>query len=196
MKSVLLQYYQAFNSGNYEGMLALLSDDVLHEPSQGEPRKGKQLFREFLQHMERCYKEQVIDPVSLMRTFAARNRGRIFTSDHEVEAGQVILAAGEGNAELRKNFGLAENVMQRRPLHMVMARGNLPELFGHCIGGAKPRITVTTARDSAGRTVWQVGGQIAEEGVKMSMEELVKHAARELLECVPGLKLDGVEVST
>jgi hypothetical protein len=30
----------------------------------------------------------------------------------------------------------------------------------------------------------------------MSMEELVKHAARELLECVPGLKLDGVEVST
>jgi glycerol-3-phosphate dehydrogenase len=140
--------------------------------------------------------EQVIDPVSLMRTFAARNRGRIFTSDHEVEAGQVILAAGEGNAELRKNFGLAENVMQRRPLHMVMARGNLLELFGHCIGGAKPRITVTTARDSAGRTVWQVGGQIAEDGVKMSMEELVKHAVRELLECVPGLKLDGVEVST
>lgn len=66
MKSVLLQYYQAFNAGNYEGMLALLSDDVVHEPSQGEPRKGKQLFREFLQHMERCYKEQVIDPVILV----------------------------------------------------------------------------------------------------------------------------------
>ena len=63
MKSVLDQYYQAFNAGNYEGMLALLSDDVLHEPSQGEPRQGKPLFREFLQHMERCYKEQVIDPV-------------------------------------------------------------------------------------------------------------------------------------
>lgn len=66
MKSVLDQYYQAFNAGNYEGMLALLSDDVLHEPSQGEPRPGKQLFREFLQHMERCYKEQVIDPVILV----------------------------------------------------------------------------------------------------------------------------------
>ncbi|HEY0961672.1 MAG TPA: ketosteroid isomerase-related protein [Pseudomonadales bacterium] len=66
MKSVLLQYYQAFNAGNYESMLALLSDDVVHEPSQGEPRKGKQLFREFLQHMERCYKEQVIDPVILV----------------------------------------------------------------------------------------------------------------------------------
>lgn len=66
MKSVLDQYYQAFNAGNYEGMLALLSDDVLHEPSQGEPRQGKPLFREFLQHMERCYKEQVIDPVILV----------------------------------------------------------------------------------------------------------------------------------
>lgn len=66
MKSVLDQYYQAFNAGNYEGMLALLSDDVLHEPSQGEPRQGKALFREFLQHMESCYKEQVIDPVILV----------------------------------------------------------------------------------------------------------------------------------
>jgi steroid delta-isomerase-like uncharacterized protein len=63
MKSVLDQYYQCFNAGNYEGMLALLADDVVHEPSQGDPRKGKQLFREFLQHMERCYKEQVLDPV-------------------------------------------------------------------------------------------------------------------------------------
>ncbi|HEV8293508.1 MAG TPA: FAD-dependent oxidoreductase, partial [Tepidisphaeraceae bacterium] len=128
--------------------------------------------------------EQVIDPVSLMRTLARRNRGRIFLSaDKDTHAKWFILAAGEGNAELRKGLGLSENVMQRRPLHMVMARGNLPELFGHCVGGAKPRITVTTARDSAGRTVWQIGGQIAEDGVKMRVEELVKHAANELEEC-------------
>ena len=72
MKSVLLQYYHAFNTGNYEGMLALLADDVVHEPSQGEPRKGKQMFREFLQHMERCYKEQVIDPVLLVSADGTR----------------------------------------------------------------------------------------------------------------------------
>jgi len=141
--------------------------------------------------------EQVIDTVSLMANFAQRNRGRIFCSDNvDAKAGFYILAAGEGNAELRKGLGLAENVMQRRPLHMVMARGKLPELFGHCVGGAKPRITVTTARDSAGRNVWQVGGQIAEDGVKMSVAELVKHAANELDECVPGLNLSGVEIST
>jgi hypothetical protein len=141
--------------------------------------------------------EQVIDTVSLMRNFAQRNRGRIFLSDNiEADAKCFILAAGEGNAELRKKFGLSDNVMQRRPLHMVMARGNLPELFGHCVGGAKPRITITTARDSAGRTVWQIGGQIGEDGVKMSDSDFIKHAANEMEECVPGLKLDGVEISS
>ena len=141
--------------------------------------------------------EQVIDPVSLMQTLAQRNCGRIFSStDMDTHASFFILAAGEGNAELRKSLGLSENVMQRRPLHMVMARGDLPELFGHCVGGAKPRITVTTARDSAGRTIWQIGGQIAEDGVKMSVQELVKHTANELEECVPGLDLHGVEIST
>lgn len=140
--------------------------------------------------------EQVIDTVSLMRNFAQRNRGRILPAERNLEGKTIILAAGEGNAELRRRFGLSENVMQRRPLHMVMARGNLPELFGHCVGGAKPRITVTTARDAAGRTVWQIGGQIAEDGVKMSVQELAKHAANELEECVPGLSLKDVEIST
>ena len=140
--------------------------------------------------------EQVIDTTTLMRNFAQRNRGRIVTADSQVQGKWTILAAGEGNAELRKRFGLPENVMQRRPLHMVMARGSLPELFGHCVGGAKPRITVTTARDSAGRNVWQIGGQIAEDGVKMDAPQLVRHAANELEECVPGLNLNGVEIST
>lgn len=63
MSKILEQYYQCFNAGNYNGMLDLLNDDVVHEPCQGAPRKGKALFREFLQHMERCYKEQVHNPV-------------------------------------------------------------------------------------------------------------------------------------
>lgn len=57
------QYYSSFNQGDYAGMLNLLADDVLHEPSQGSPRKGKELFRAFLAHMEDCYKEEVLEPV-------------------------------------------------------------------------------------------------------------------------------------
>ncbi|MGA0805289.1 MAG: ketosteroid isomerase-related protein [Pseudohongiellaceae bacterium] len=63
MQDIIKQYYARFNAADYEGMLALLAEDVLHEPSQGEPRPGKPLFRAFLAHMEECYKEQVIDPV-------------------------------------------------------------------------------------------------------------------------------------
>lgn len=66
MQDIISQYYARFNAGDYEGMLALLSEDVLHEPSQGEPRQGKQKFREFLAHMENCYKEQVLDPVIMV----------------------------------------------------------------------------------------------------------------------------------
>lgn len=62
MSNILEQYYQCFNAGNYEGMLNLLNEDVVHDPCQGTPRQGKAKFREFLQHMERCYKEQVHEP--------------------------------------------------------------------------------------------------------------------------------------
>lgn len=72
MKLVLEQYYQCFNAADYDGMLALLAEDVLHEPSQGEPRPGKRLFREFLQHMERCYKEQVHAPVIMVSADGTR----------------------------------------------------------------------------------------------------------------------------
>lgn len=65
-------YYDAFNRGDAEGMLALLSDDVVHEPSQGEPRHGKAAFREFLGHMNASYAERVIDPVFLLSADGAR----------------------------------------------------------------------------------------------------------------------------
>jgi len=74
MSADLLQrYYAAFNRGDSEAMLDLLADDVVHEPSQGVVRQGKQAFAEFLDHMNRCYREQVIDPVFL--TSADGTRG-------------------------------------------------------------------------------------------------------------------------
>lgn len=57
------QYYQCFNSQDWEGMLALLSEDIRHEVNQGEPRIGKDLYREFLSHMDECYEERLDDMV-------------------------------------------------------------------------------------------------------------------------------------
>jgi glycine/D-amino acid oxidase-like deaminating enzyme len=57
----------------------------------------------------------------------------------------IVLTAGAGNAELRQQLGLDPQVMQRRPLHMVLASGDLPLLYGHCVDGAKTRVTITSA---------------------------------------------------
>jgi glycerol-3-phosphate dehydrogenase len=114
-----------------------------------------------------------------------------------IVARRVLLTAGAGNAALRVRIGLSEQAMQRRPLHMVMARGRLPELYGHCVDGAATRATITSARHSSGDMVWQIGGQIAEkEGVARSEAEQVAFARDELRAVVPGLDLSGVRMGT
>ena len=166
--------------------------------------------------------EQVIDPASLLASLAARHPHRLFLYDPvhtdwrlagpgqvvelrirhpwdslpgatlQIAPRSVVLAAGSGNAMLRERAGLATGAMQRRPLHMVMVRGEagrLPELCGHQVDGAHTRMTITSSVDPAGRTVWQLGGQVAEDGVSMGRRELVAHAARELAEVLPGLDL-------
>ena len=57
--ALIERYYAAFNAGDSQGMLACLSDDVLHDVNQGRRRAGKTAFREFIKHMERCYAEQL-----------------------------------------------------------------------------------------------------------------------------------------
>src|SRR5690606_29928270 len=98
----------------------------------------------------------------------------------ELRSKRVVLTAGAGNAALRRMVGLAAEAMQRRPWHMALVRGDLPIVNGHCIDGARTRVTITSDRDSAGRTVWQLGGQIAEAGVALDSRSLVRHARAEL----------------
>jgi glycerol-3-phosphate dehydrogenase len=108
----------------------------------------------------------------------------------------VVLTAGRGNAELRRRCGLSEMAMQSRPLHMVLVRGELPPLNGHCVDGRATRVTITSDRDAAGRTVWQVGGQIAEIGVQLDERSLLARAADELRAVIPGIDLSRSEWSS
>jgi steroid delta-isomerase-like uncharacterized protein len=56
-------YYRAFNARDYDGMLALLSDEVAHDVNQGGREEGKDVFAAFLQRMDRTYREQLVDIV-------------------------------------------------------------------------------------------------------------------------------------
>jgi hypothetical protein len=111
----------------------------------------------------------------------------------------VALLAGEGNEALRRRAGLQADAMQLRPLHMVMARGDagaLPPINGHCVDGPRTRVTITTTHDVADRTVWQIGGQIAEDGVGLDAPALIARARGELAEVLPGVSLEGVSWAT
>ncbi len=56
-------YYAAFNAGDTEAFLGLLTEDVIHDISQGGREAGRAAFRRFMGHMDRCYKETLTDLV-------------------------------------------------------------------------------------------------------------------------------------
>ena len=62
-EAVIRSYYDAFNRGDREAMLSLLTDDVAHDINQGGRETGKDAFRRFLAHMDRCYGERLADIV-------------------------------------------------------------------------------------------------------------------------------------
>ena len=60
---IVQNYYAAFNSKNWAGMLALVASDIRHEPNQGEVRVGLEKFTEFLGMMDSSYEETLTDMV-------------------------------------------------------------------------------------------------------------------------------------
>ncbi|MBS0262471.1 MAG: FAD-dependent oxidoreductase [Planctomycetes bacterium] len=168
--------------------------------------------------------EQVISPASFLADLARQHHDRILAIDSregvqltlsapgqvtainlthpdqpaplQLRPRQVVLTAGAGNDALRVQCGLPAGKMQRRPLHMVLARGPLPLLHGHCVDGARTRVTITSDHDQAGRTVWQLGGQLAEDGVSCDELNLLHRAHAEFTAVLPGIDLSRVEWST
>ncbi len=58
-EALIKRYYDAFNRGDSEGMLACLSDTVVHDVNQGERRTGKDRFRAFNARMAHLYQERL-----------------------------------------------------------------------------------------------------------------------------------------
>jgi steroid delta-isomerase-like uncharacterized protein len=71
-EQLIRNYYDRFNAKDNEGFLALLTDDVIHEVSQGQVNKGKETFRNFLKHMDECYSERAYDLVVMVSEDGSR----------------------------------------------------------------------------------------------------------------------------
>ncbi|WP_081894625.1 nuclear transport factor 2 family protein [Ruegeria halocynthiae] len=63
MNRTVKTYFDAFNAGNVDAMLACLSDDVAHHVNEGQIRVGKEKFAAFCAHLNRCYRETLTDIV-------------------------------------------------------------------------------------------------------------------------------------
>ena len=90
--ALLTRYYAAFNAGDWEGMLDCLDEDVAHDINQGDRQHGKEAFRAFLAHMERCYRER-LDGIVLMASEDGQRGAAEFTVHGE------YLATDEGLPE-------------------------------------------------------------------------------------------------
>ena len=63
MSDKIKRYFAAFNTGDVDGMLACLADDVAHHVNEGQVRQGKDKFAAFCEHMNRSYSENLTDMV-------------------------------------------------------------------------------------------------------------------------------------
>jgi steroid delta-isomerase-like uncharacterized protein len=69
---LIAAYYSAFNARDYASMLALLSEDVVHDINQGGRERGRAAFSAFLARMDESYREQLVDLVIMGDARGAR----------------------------------------------------------------------------------------------------------------------------
>lgn len=120
---LLKLYYDAFNRGDSTGMLNLLVDDVVHEPSQGTKRVGKFAFAQFLNHMDRCYKEEITDPVFLTSADGTRAAAEFVLNGTYLQTDGDLPAASGQTYRLRIGafFEIADGKITRVSNHYNLA---------------------------------------------------------------------------
>jgi glycine/D-amino acid oxidase-like deaminating enzyme len=150
--------------------------------------------------------ECVLDTPSLLAALAQQQAGCIRAGmakvtdrgDHvaldvagrHITAARLVSTAGAGNEALLPQLGLAPQMAQRRPLHMLLVENPPAPLWAHCFDTSdKPRVTITTHRRGDGMLVWYVGGLIAENGVAQSEAELIATGRQEFATLLPKLDL-------
>jgi steroid delta-isomerase-like uncharacterized protein len=62
-RTLLENYYAAFNRADWNAFLGMLTDDVIHDVNQGGREVGRDAFGKFMERMNRCYSEQIADIV-------------------------------------------------------------------------------------------------------------------------------------
>jgi steroid delta-isomerase-like uncharacterized protein len=62
-RQLLERYYAAFNAGDWNTFLGMLTEDVAHDVNQGAREVGRAAFAKFMERMNTSYSEQIADIV-------------------------------------------------------------------------------------------------------------------------------------
>ena len=113
--ALIQTYYDTFNTGDREAYLALLTDDVAHDINQGGTETGKDVFRAFLQRMDRCYREQVRDLVVFANEDGSRGAAEFFIEGEYLSTDEGLPPAAGQRYRLRVGafFDLREGRVSR-----------------------------------------------------------------------------------
>jgi hypothetical protein len=166
--------------------------------------------------------EPVVDPVSILRELARGvaeetylvewgKNARLGTSGGQIDSITITGADGHPSrsaqaptsspperamANCSRHSGSTNRRCSAvRFIRSSFARRGLPEFYSVCVGtGPKPPLVSTTHVDSAGRTVWYLGGDLAEqEGVARSEAEQIAFTQALLAKLMPWINLTGAE---
>ncbi len=71
-KTLIYAYYAAFNAGDFDSMLELMTEDVAHDINQGGREIGRAAFADFMRKMGNNYRETLRDIVVLVDNSGSR----------------------------------------------------------------------------------------------------------------------------
>ena len=141
--------------------------------------------------------------------------GEDTATNYRISAKQFITTAGVGTQAILQQTELTDRLaMQRRPLHMIMAKHPVPadhtstnqifidqtfmhQTFTHIVGWSdKPLMTITSHMLPSGNCVWYIGGNIGEQGVVMEKLDLLQNAKKCLISYFPRINWNKVSWDT
>ncbi len=179
------EFPAVFTNPAFKGSVYQLNDLVLDAAS-------------LIQRLAERQRGQIVTGVSNPKIDRAGERFSVRTDTHTLDAGFCILTAGSGNEDLANSLELPV-AMQRRPLHQVVVKGDLPSLYAHAVSlssADKPKLTITTHTTAKGNTVWYLGGALAEDGVELDTQTQIQKAQKMLRSLFPWLSFDECVFST
>ena len=144
------------------------------------------------------YRDLIIQPKEYKIHRTSDGKVQLIIDEFILEPEQLFLTAGKGNRDILQQLNIKHISMQLRPLQMIFVKApKLPKIFGHYIGAStKPLATVTSHNHKDGNTIWYIGGNIAEEGAKKDLKQLINDTKNLLSSAIASVDLTQAKWAT